>query len=215
MASYQIPVLENFSKPEQWPKWIRRFERFRQASNLATKSEENQVNTLVYSMGDKADDIFQSFGLTEEEAKNYATVKGRFESHFVKRRNTIFERAKFNSRKQEQGESVDDFIIDLYALAEHCAYGALCDEMIHDRIVVGILDGHLAEKLQMDPELTLEKALTQARQSEVVKKVQLGVMKQTLLSTLWTKSGDNHQRHNMGDKHFKNLLMEERLGHSK
>ena len=31
--------------------------RFCQASGLATKTEENQVNTLVYSMGEKADDI--------------------------------------------------------------------------------------------------------------------------------------------------------------
>ena len=43
---------------EEWPRWIRRFERFRQASGLATKTEENQVNTLVYSMGEKADDNY-------------------------------------------------------------------------------------------------------------------------------------------------------------
>ena len=98
MASYQIPALErfDFSKPEQWPKWIRRFERFRQASDLASKSEENQVNTLVYSMGDKADDVLQSFNLSEEDSKKYKTVKDKFDAHFVKRRNTIYERAKFN-----------------------------------------------------------------------------------------------------------------------
>ena len=44
--------------------------------------------------------------------------------------------------------------------------------MIRDRIVVGILDCHLSEKLQMEPELTLEKAVTQVRQSESVKKQQ-------------------------------------------
>ena len=105
MASYQIPALEqfDFSKPEDWPRWIRRFERFRMASDLASKSEENQVNTLVYSMGDKADDILQSFNLPEADSKKYKTVKTRFEAHFVKRRNTIYEHAKFNQRKQEDG----------------------------------------------------------------------------------------------------------------
>ena len=49
MAAYQIPALEKFSfKPEEWPRWIRRFERFRQASGLATKMEENQVNTRLF-----------------------------------------------------------------------------------------------------------------------------------------------------------------------
>ena len=85
MAAYQIPALQKFSfKPEEWPRWIRRFERFRQASGLATKTEENQVNTLVYSMGEKADDILQTFNLPD--AKKYKTVKDKFEAHFVKTR---------------------------------------------------------------------------------------------------------------------------------
>ena len=87
-------------------------------------------------MGDEADDILQSFSLSEDEQKVYDTVKTRFERHFVKRRNIIFERAKFNSRKQEQGETVDAFITALYGLAEHCNYGNLHNEMIRDRIVV-------------------------------------------------------------------------------
>ncbi len=46
MATYQIPLVEpfDFSRPEEWPKWIRRFERFRVASELSEKTEESQVN---------------------------------------------------------------------------------------------------------------------------------------------------------------------------
>ena len=174
MASYQIapPEKLDFSQPEQWPKWSRRFERFRQASGLTAKDQESQVNTLVYAMGDEADDILCSMGLSEEDKKNYDTVKTKFEAHFIKRRNSIFERAKFNQRRQEEGESADSFITSLYCLAEHCAYGALHDEMIHDRIVVGLLDANLSMKLQMDPELTLDKAVTLARQSEAIKQQQ-------------------------------------------
>ena len=70
-------------------------------------------------MGDQADDILRSFNLSKEDAKKYTTVKDKFDSHFIKRRNVIFERAKFNMRKQEDGESVDSFITALYELAEH------------------------------------------------------------------------------------------------
>ena len=68
MATYQITPPESFSfnRPEEWPKWIRRFERFRQASGLDTKGEESQINALIYKMGDHADDILCSFGLNEE-----------------------------------------------------------------------------------------------------------------------------------------------------
>ena len=171
VTSYGILPIEPFNhkRPEEWPQWIRRFERFRVASGLSSKSEVNQVNTLVYSMGAKADDIFQSFNLSEEQAKEYNTVKDKFDSHFVKRRNVIFERAKFNRRVQQEGEPVDDFIIDLYSLAEHCDYGQLHDQMVRDRIVVGIRDSKLSEKLQMGSKLTLEKATAMARQSESIK----------------------------------------------
>ena len=57
----------------------RRFERFRQASGLADKSEEQQVNTLVYTMGDEADDILRSQGLTDEEKMTYEVVKKELE----------------------------------------------------------------------------------------------------------------------------------------
>ena len=120
-ASYHVspPELFDFAKPEEWRKWLRRFERFRQASGLAEKSDEVQVNTLLYRMGDQADDIFRSFTLSDEDAKKYSEVKNKFEGHFVKRRNVIYERARFNNLKQEQGEPVDTFITALYALAEH------------------------------------------------------------------------------------------------
>lgn len=49
------PEAFDFAKPHEWDKWIRRFERFRLASNLNNSSEANQVNTLVYCMGDEAD----------------------------------------------------------------------------------------------------------------------------------------------------------------
>ena len=123
-------------------------------------------------MGDEADDILTSLKLTEAQKKKYDVVLQKFEGYFVKRRNPIFERAKFNSRKQEEGEPVDSFITALHCLAEHCGYGELHDEMIRDRLVVGLGDASLSERLQMDPDLTLEKAVTAARQSEAVKRQQ-------------------------------------------
>ena len=84
--SYQIapPAPFNFSRTDEWPRWIRRFERFRQASGLVEKSEENQVNTLIYTMGDAADDIFQAFMLQDEDKKKYEVVKEKFEKHYIR-----------------------------------------------------------------------------------------------------------------------------------
>ena len=174
MATFQVtpPESFNFKNSEEFDRWLSRFERFRIASGLNDKSGEQQVNTLIYCMGREADDIFQSFNLTNAQQKQYDGVKKKFQDHFVIRRNVIFERAKFNMRKQEDGESVDTFITALYTLAEHCKFGTLKNELIRDRIVVGLRDARIAEKLQLDAELTLEKAINQARQSESIKKQQ-------------------------------------------
>ena len=173
VANYQVPPPERFSfKPEDWPRWIRRFERFRKVTGLDRKHGANQVNTLIYSMGEEADDIVIAFGLDAEEVEQYELVKNKFESHFVVKRNVIFERDKFNLRNQQDNESADSFITDLYCLAQYCEFGVLKEELIRDRIVVGLADKKLSEHLQLKSNLTLEDAIAKARQSEAVKKQQ-------------------------------------------
>ena len=110
----------DFSKPTEWPNWICRFEQFKNVSGIGEKSQESQIDTLIYSMEDKADDILQSFNLTEEALKSYKTAKEMFDIHFVQRRNINFERAKFNIQKQEPGESINDFITDIHCLMRYC-----------------------------------------------------------------------------------------------
>ena len=48
--------------------------------------------------------------------------------------------------------------MELYRLAETCNYGELKDEMVRDRVVVGIRDAALSQQLQIDAKLTLDKA---------------------------------------------------------
>ena len=54
------------------------------------------MNTLIYTMGDQADDILTSFGLSEDDRRTYKTVKDKVKNDFVKKCNVIFEQAKFN-----------------------------------------------------------------------------------------------------------------------
>ena len=90
--------------------------------------ETSQINTLIYAMGDKADNILTSLKLTEAQKRKYDVVRQKLEQCFVKRRNPIFEWAKFSQRKQEEDEPADSFILALYCLAEYCGYGELHDE---------------------------------------------------------------------------------------
>lgn len=120
-------------------------------------------------MRDKADDILGTLGLSAADLK---AVKEAFDKHFICKYNVIYERARFNKRSQEPGESAEAFISAVYKLEEHCQYGPLQNEMIRDRLVVGIRHHGLSEKLQIHSELTLEKAVITIRQHEEIKKQQ-------------------------------------------
>ena len=92
----------------------------------------------------------------------------KFDSFFNVRRNVIYERACFNRRDQLEGESTEQYIMCLYSLVETCEYGEFKEEMLRDRLVVGIRDAAMSQKLQMDAELTLGKAKKAIHQKEAV-----------------------------------------------
>ena len=85
------------------------------------------------------------------------------------RQNVIIEHTKFNKRSQLPDEPVEQFIASLYNLAADCNFGELKDKLIRDRIVVGIRNTSLSERLQMGLEMTLKKAKTVIQQREAVR----------------------------------------------
>src|SRR6266576_885091 len=76
-SSFKVSPPEKFDfndeKSDAWPKWKRCFERFHKSTRLYTAPGEEQVNTLVYIMGEKAD-IFSSFNLSQEDEVDYGKV---------------------------------------------------------------------------------------------------------------------------------------------
>ena len=85
-TSYQLAPPEpfTFSSPEEWPKWIQRFEWFHYTTELYDEEEKMQINTLIYTMGNEVENVLYSYQLSEDDLKKYHMKK--FESHFVKRR---------------------------------------------------------------------------------------------------------------------------------
>ena len=152
-----------FAKPDRWPQWKRRFEQFIIASGVSVESELRKISTLLYCLGPDAEDVLVSTNINSEERKKYCDVVKKLDDFFKVRRNVIFERARFNQHSQLDGETIDQYIAVLHNLAENCDYGMLKSELIRDRIVVGIRDSALSQRLQLDPDLTLEKAMRVAR----------------------------------------------------
>ena len=169
MLKLDPPEKLDFAKPHEWPEWKQRFERFRCATKLNKEDEILQINALIYTMGKEAEHIFKAFTFGEGDEKKYAKVIEKFDDHFIPKRNVIHEQACFHCCVQREGETVEAFIRNLYELAEHCEFGTQRDEQIRDRIVIGIVDKSLSQKLQRPSDFNLDIVTQMARQSELVK----------------------------------------------
>ena len=119
-------------------------------------------------MGDETEDVLSSTNISEEDKTNYSKVLENLNDFFKVRKNVILEQAKFNRCYQLPGESAEQYITTLYCLVENCQYSALAQQMIHDRLVVGISDKALSEQLCTHADLTLKKAKTRIRQHEAI-----------------------------------------------
>ena len=169
MPKFPPPASFTFSRPTEWPEWRRRFERYRIATKLDKDEGVVQVNALIYAMGPEADHIFKTFTFASaDDANKFDKVIELYEAHFIPRRNITYERAQFYQRTQKDGETIETFVRTLYDLAEHCTFGALKSEQIKDRIVIGVQNSTLSQKLQLQTDLTLEKAIELAKQYELV-----------------------------------------------
>ena len=109
---------------------------------------------------------------------------------------------------------MEAFVRNLYELAEHCEFGTQRDEQIRDRIVIGILDKSLSQKLQMKSDLNLDTAIQMARQSELVKFQVAGQSDGKHLGEVQQKKGKPnsarrpaHNDRNVRDKNPKNVPM--------
>ena len=84
MASIRLqpPNPFSFKNPDDWPKWKRRFEQFRSASGLAEQDEGRQVSTLLYCLGEDAEDVLTSTNITAEDRRSYNAVIAKYDEYF-------------------------------------------------------------------------------------------------------------------------------------
>ncbi|KAJ8029680.1 hypothetical protein HOLleu_29132 [Holothuria leucospilota] len=162
--SLQGNLAENFKR------WKQRFQLYLEASELSTKPEKHQCAVLLHVAGDEALELYNTFTFADEESKEKVNdVLKKFEEFCNPRKNLTYERHLFFTRNQGTSESFDHYVTDLKRLAQSCEFNTLQDGLIWDRIVCGLVDNKLRERLLRDADLTLEKTITTCRASETSK----------------------------------------------
>ena len=94
------------------------------------------------------------------------TIIIKFEAYCNPKRNITYERHIFNTRVQGSNETIDAYVTELRLQAKNCEFGVLSNELIRDRIVVGIRDDSVRSRLLRESELDLQKAVDICRATE-------------------------------------------------
>ena len=137
------------------------------ATDLKSSDAAVIVATLLSVIGKECYQVYMHLPMTEAERKDYKIILKKLSDYFEPKKNTIYERYVFNSTVQEPNDSFDAFVNRLRKNASSCNYGDLCDEMIRDRIVIGLQDNQQRARLLREADLTLERTLTLCRTSEL------------------------------------------------
>ncbi|GAA6080762.1 uncharacterized protein LOC121847580 [Tachysurus ichikawai] len=120
-------------------------------------------------MGSECRHVYRhNLNLTDEQQRDIKTILDALEAYFKPARNVIYERYMFGCCKQEEGESIDNFVTRLREKATTCDYGGLKDEMIRDKIVLGIINEGTRRRLLSEKNLTLLTAIEMCRTAEQI-----------------------------------------------
>ena len=154
---------------ENWRRWIQQFRLYLNATGFDKKPAQVQCSTLLTVAGEEALEIFNTFGLTDEDKVKIDVVIKKFEEYCTPKRNVTYERHVFNTRAQGATEGIDVYVTELRKLARNCEFGELHDSIIRDRIVCGIRSNEVRKRLlrEKDLSLAMERAVEMCKSSEI------------------------------------------------
>lgn len=133
---------------QSWKTWRQEFELFATATYLNQQPKEVQAATFLMIVGEDARKTYSTFDFaTDEEKSDVEVLKVKLEAFYKPALNLAYHEFRFGKRDQKDGESFNDWLTDLRVLAKSCELGQLEERMLRSRIILGIRDKTLQDKL--------------------------------------------------------------------
>ncbi|UYV67439.1 K02A2.6-like [Cordylochernes scorpioides] len=136
------PILINSQAAENWSQW----DNYQVATELNKKDNNVIRATFLSLIGKDCFNVFLNLDLKEDEKNSIPKIIEALNNHFTPQKNVIYELYIFNTSNQEENEGIDSYTNRLRGLASSCEYDILTEELIRDRIVLGIKDNRVTEQ---------------------------------------------------------------------
>ena len=153
---------------DAWKSYKQVWENYSLISGLHSQSEEYKVAFFLHCIGTEGLKIYNGFQFENEpDSKVLKKVLEKFDEFTRGQTNETYERYVFNSRVQEEQESIDAYVTVLRNLAKSCNFfDCMRDSLIRDRIVLGVNNNATRKKLLQVRGLTLNQCIDTCRSNE-------------------------------------------------
>ncbi|XP_058837820.1 uncharacterized protein LOC131693733 isoform X2 [Topomyia yanbarensis] len=147
--------IEPYRKGVSFGDWVDRLEFCFVANNVDENLKKAHFITLagplVYA------ELKLQYPVENLNNVSYNDMVKKLKNRFDKKPSCLVQRLKFSNRVQQPDESLEDYVLSVKLQAEFCSFGEFKNQAIRDRIISGIRDTRLQEKiLNEDEDLNVE-----------------------------------------------------------
>ena len=143
---------------QEWQHWFTTFKNF---VGALTQENVNKLSLLVNFISSRT---YESIA----ECTTYEDAVKTLQAQYVKPTNEVFARHRLASRRQQAGETLDEYLRALKVLSKDCNFKAVtavqhCEEFIRDAFINGLQSPSIRQRLLENKTLDLATMFDQAR----------------------------------------------------
>ncbi|KAJ1085431.1 hypothetical protein NDU88_005563 [Pleurodeles waltl] len=165
--------LDSPGKPcMKWKGWLRAFENYIISIDGQGYSPERKKSLLFGLLGKAGQEVFDSLPVyvnphgATAPLNEYQEAVRRLELQYAEECNIMVGRHKFALRKQEEGETIEEYIACLHVLAQDCEFAVMTDTYIRDQVVFYCHSKKVQERLLSCRNPSLKDVITIAKAVE-------------------------------------------------
>ena len=160
MAALIGNIGEYDSSKEDVVAYLERFDLFLSANDIVDAAKKRSV--FLSTVGPQTYKLIRSLANNKPLSLTFEQLCELLRGHLQPRPNVIAQRYKFYKRDRLQNETVTEYLAALNSLSEFCDFGEKLDEYVRDRLVCGIGNERILQKLLSIRDLTLKTATDNA-----------------------------------------------------
>ena len=154
----QIGRIDNYNDGvEDIDNYLERLDNFFEANQIPA---ERQAPSLLSLVGPKVYKLLKSLTAPDQpKDKTFEELCTTLRSHFKPKASLRTRTYRFQSRKQRDGESLQDYLANLKELSIDCEFGTDLERRLCDGFVYGLRNENTKVKLLAKPAITLDQAV--------------------------------------------------------